>query len=439
MKQKKAVRWLYDQLPELVSQGVLSPQNAEDLQRHYGDASGASGRRIALILCSTVGATLIGIGIILLLAHNWTGLSRDVRAVLSFVPLVAAQLLVGYTVACRRESVAWRESTATFLALCIGSSIALIGQTYHIPGDMGSFLLTWMLLGLPLVYLVGASLPALLYLVGATAWAGYVQDVGGHAALFWPLAALVVPHVVQVGRRDPYGTRSVFLSWGVAICLCIATGICLEKILPGLWIIVYTGLFAVMYLVGSFWFGDAPTMWRRPLHTVGAGGIFWVSFILTYEEFWRRIGWSHYRYGARYHEWAAVVDYVLAGTLLVGAACLLVTCVRRRQTDKLVFGSAPAVAILGYTFAAFGADEAFSMILFNLYLLVLATVTIAVGLRERRMSTVNVGMLMLTLLIVARFFDEDMSFVARGIAFILCGAGFLTTNLVLLRKRGVEK
>lgn len=439
MKKKSAIRWLYSELPDLVSQGVLSPQNAEDLQRHYGDASGASARRIALILCSTVGAALIGIGIILLLAHNWTGLSREVRAVLSFLPLVAAQLLVGYTVACRRESVAWRESTATFLTLCIGSSIALIGQTYHIPGDMGSFLLTWMLLGLPLVYLVGASLPALLYLAGATAWAGYVQDVGGHAALFWPLAALVVPHVVRAGRRDPYGTRAVFLSWGVAICLCIATGICLEKIVPGLWIIIYTSLFAVMYLVGSFWFGEAPKMWQRPLHTIGAGGIFWLSLMFTYDWPWDDVGWHHCRYGVKYHEWAAVVDYVLAGALLVAAACLLVTCVRRRHSDKLLFASAPVVAVLGYTFAAFGMDEAFPIVFFNLYLLALAIATVAGGIRERHMGTVNGGMLMLTALIVARFFDVDLSFVARGIAFIVCGAGFLTTNLVLLRKRGVEK
>jgi hypothetical protein len=35
----------------------------------------------------------------------------------------------------------WREGTATFLVFAVGAAIALIGQTYHLPGDLGSFLL----------------------------------------------------------------------------------------------------------------------------------------------------------------------------------------------------------------------------------------------------------------------------------------------------------
>jgi hypothetical protein len=43
-------------------------------------------------------------------------------------------------------------------------------------------------------------------------------------------------------------------------------------------------------------------------------------------------------------------------------------------------------------------------------------------------------MLILTAVLVARFFDSDLGFVARGVAFILIGVGFLSANLVMVRK-----
>jgi len=52
---------------------------------------------------------------------------------------------------------------------------------------------------------------------------------------------------------------------------------------------------------------------------------------------------------------------------------------------------------------------------------------------------VNTGMLMLAILIIARFFDSEISFVIKGLVFIAVGIGFLVTNIVLVRqKRGAE-
>ena len=55
--------------------------------------------------------------------------------------------------------------------------------------------------------------------------------------------------------------------------------------LPGLWIVVYTGMFAVFYLLDAY-IGDAtPAFWQRPWHTIGAGGLAGLSLVLTYDDF----------------------------------------------------------------------------------------------------------------------------------------------------------
>lgn len=430
---KRFIRWLYRELPELVSRGVVSGDVAERLREHYGDVKGQSGHRIALTVCSILGSLLIGAGIILLLAHNWEDLSRAVRTILALTPLIVSQAIAIRGVRQGKSSAAWSEGISTFITLAAGASIALVGQTYHIPGDLGSFLLTWMLISVPLVYVMGASLPCVLYFAGITAWSGYEQETGGQALLFWPLFALGIPHIWQEWRKDPYSPRSVVLGWAASLCLCVATGITLEKVIPGLWIIVYSAMFAVLYLAGGYWFSEAPTTAQRPLHSVGAVGIAVLSLLFTFEFPWDDVGWHYYRYGARFHEYAAWADYLLVTSLPVCALCLLVTSVRRGQKSRILFGIIPIIAIIGYGLAVCSQDEFPAMMLFNAYMFALGLGTVIHGTRNLRIGTVNGGMLILTALIIARFFDRELGFVARGIAFILIGAGFLVTNIILVK------
>src|SRR5574341_805611 len=237
MKNSKHIQWLYRELPALMNDGVITAETADKLHAYYGDIKDGSKSRIALIIFGVLGALLVGSGIILLLAHNWDGLSRATRTVLSFAPLLIGQLMAGWTLVGKNESVAWREGTATFLMIAIGASISLIGQTYHLSGDTGKFLLAWMLLSVPLAYLLRATAPAILYLWGITAWAGVRQYEAGHALFFWPLAALVIPHFWQAAKENRYGIRAIILGWGISLSLCVATGIVLEGALPGLWIV----------------------------------------------------------------------------------------------------------------------------------------------------------------------------------------------------------
>jgi hypothetical protein len=57
------------------------------------------------------------------------------------------------------------------------------------------------------------------------------------------------------------------------------------------------------------------------------------------------------------------------------------------------------------------------------------------GFRDGSLGTANCGLLLVITLVAARFFDEDWSFVVRGVAFILLGAAFLVTNLWMLKRR----
>ncbi len=433
-RNKKAIRWLYEELPGLVDKGIIPAESEEKIRAHYGKVARIDGKKVVLTVFSIIGAMLVGGGTILILAHNWADMPRFVRTVLSFLPLVIAQALSIYVLLKRRDSTAWKEGCAMGLSLSVAASIGLVAQTYHIPGDLGNFLLTWMLLSIPGVYIFNATATAVLYLVCITWWSGYAQFESDGAPLFWLLLAAVVPHIFLAFRKNASGVRACLLGWVGIAATSVATGIVLEKMLPGLWIIIYCSLFAVYYMAGSLG-GEADGFWKNPFRYGGAIGIGMLSLLLTCEFAWDDVGWGYYRnidYGS---ELAAVVDYAVLAMLLGGTIVLLAMSALRKRRELLFYGSIPVLAVVSYTLASFLRGEGWSLVLFNAYAATLGVATVADGVRRGKYSKLNAGMLLISVLIIIRFFDSEFSLVARGIAFIFVGAGFFTANLFMSRYR----
>jgi hypothetical protein len=78
-----------------------------------------------------------------------------------------------------------------------------------------------------------------------------------------------------------------------------------------------------------------------------------------------------------------------------------------------------------------------STVLTNLLLLGIGIATVLEGSRTNSITTLNIGLLTLTGLLICRFFDLKIDFVVRGILFIIVGAGFFLGNYWLIKKKKV--
>jgi len=76
-----------------------------------------------------------------------------------------------------------------------------------------------------------------------------------------------------------------------------------------------------------------------------------------------------------------------------------------------------------------------SLVLINVLVFVIGIFKIIEGVKKNHLGIVNYGLLIITALIVCRFFDTDLSFIFRGILFVLVGVGFFLTNYRMLKKR----
>jgi len=432
---KTGIRWLYRELPELTAQGILTPDAADKLRQHYGEVKGVNKTSAMLVILGTLGAFLIGLGIILLLAHNWEQFSRLMRGILSFAPLVLGQGLALWVLLKRPASGAFKEASATFLSLMVAASISLISQTYNINPDANTFILTWIFLIIPLTYLMRASLPAAIYLIGVTIWAG--TQFPQRALLFWPMSAVVLPHFIWAIRRKDYCLRTALLSFIMVICVSFGAGFTLGKTWSGSWIVIFPSLYAVAYLLGHLRIAGITTNWQRPLKLVGSVGLLILGFSFTFRPFWQHLGSFAYLIKRSVYDLGALPDHIITMVLVIAAILLFYDNVKRKDLTVSLFGALPLLAILGYLLNTQSAI--LPALIFNAYLFILGINQIYAGFRSGNLSVTNAGMLILAILILARFFDSDISFIFKGLAFILIGIGFLVVNLKLARSWGGAK
>ncbi len=422
------LKWLYQELPVLVNKEIITQQNAERIKQYYGETSEAGKKKTFLIVCSVLGALLIGLGVISLIAHNWEYLSRPLRAALSLAPLAIGIVLTGWALVKEHATQGFREATATFLTLMVGASISLISQTYNISGELQSFILTWMMLSVPLVYLVTVTVPAIIYVIGITSWAiGQIWNNTALSFYYWPLIAVVVPHFIFIIRQEGFAVRAKLLSSFLALSLALFTSLLLVWLSPQLWMIYLSLLFASMYLVGTHRFPAINRNWQEPFRRVGDLGVIVVSLILTYRWSWSTTSqW----WAGRVQTFDVQRGLLLVMIFSVIALLLIIEAIKEKRFSNALIGSAPVVAVIGFSFPSA------AMALYNVYFFIFSLDRILSGFRENKLRIVNEGLLLLALLIAVRFFDSEINLVLKGLVLIVLGAGFLVTNMMLIRRKG---
>jgi uncharacterized membrane protein len=431
-------RWLQRELPALVAGGVLDQAAADRLRQHFeADAGAGTGRKVAVVVFGGLGALLIGGGLLLLLAHNWDDLTRTMRASLTVGVLLAAQALAGWALLARRGSAAWGEGTAAFLSVAVGTSIALVSQTYHIPGDFPTFLLAWCLLALPLAFLFDSHGTAAIVWLLALLRACQVAWSQPGDAWFWLLAAAGGLHFVLAARRSERDRRLPLLA-GVASAALVLGGLPFVDVGPVTRVLYLGGLLGFLYAAGTPGTGREATGWMTTLRVVAVAAIANLALVATYEFPWEGATWP-----PRFmHVPGMLPDVLLPIGLGVAVGMALGTIglvralrlLRESRWDEALPAGALVPALLGASAALAGHPVA-AQALFNVYLAALGLTTLARGLGEARLGVTNLGLILLAALGLARFFDADLSFVARGVGFILVGLLFLGVNVHLVRKR----
>ena len=417
-------------LPELVQANIISSETADKIALYYKAKKEKSPNRI-FIAFGILGALLIGSGIILILAHNWDHLSTGIKTVLAFLPLLVAQGFGLLVILKKQNNTAWIESTGTFWYFAIAIAISLISQIYNIEGSMSGFLLAWMLLALPVIYLLRSSLVSLLYIVGITAYVIVISNhYGDDAGIYnyWLLLMAILPFYYDLLKKKPDSNFTVFHNWVIATSLTIALGTITDR-MEELMFAAYFSLFGVFYLLGSFDVFAQKKIRANSYLLIGGLGTVVLSIALSFKWFWEDLKEMNTNFPE------IMLSPEFAALFILSIIAIILLYLRYKNS------SLKEISPLAIMFALFiityiiGMYSLFALILMNVFVLIIGIYYIREGAEENHLGMLNFGLLTLTSLIVGRFFASDLSFVIRGSVFILIGLGFFAANYWMIKKR----
>lgn len=422
------------EIPELLESEIITQEIADRILEYYQNKIKQSPNRL-LIVFGILGAVLTGLGIILILAHNWDDFSRITKTSFAFIPLLIGQVICGFTLLKRQDSVLWRESGTTFLFFAVGASISLISQIYNMPGNLSSFLLIWMLLVLPMIYVMRSSFTSLLYLIGITYYAtetSYWTYPSSESYIYWMLLLGALPHYYLLYKKKPHSNFMTFHNWFIPLSVIITLGTLANRA-EELMAIAYFSLFGLFYLIGKFSFFKNDGLRNNGFLVLGSLGTIVMLLIFSFDEAWNEIRNNEFLFS----DLIVSPEFIVSVTISLLAGSLLFM----RWKSKVIKQINPLdfVFILFLITYMIGLSSTISVIIINLIVFGIGVLTIINGAKQFHLGILNYGLVIILALVVCRFFDTDLSFVMRGGLFVSVGVGFFVTNYWILKKRKINE
>jgi len=414
------------ELPELVENEVISKEVSARISNYYASKITQSPNRLMLIF-GVLGSLLIGLGIILMIAHNWDDLPRNYKTILAFIPLIVGQVAVGFSVL-KQKSAVWKEASGTFLFFAVGSSMALISQIYNIPGNFSSYLFTWVLLCIPLVYMLKSNALWVLNLI----WISYYACEYGMGSRHMPLWYVVLlfgllPYYITKIKNEATNNIVNVMNWLLPLSLAIVLGAFIKtewEFLPFLYLL----LFSMFYLLGNLPFLNNKELRKNGYLVLGSMGSVAMLVLFSFKFIWKEL---------------LVNVHLSSDELFVAIVLLLISVIAFGYSWKYIkkqkFNLFLYIGII-FPFLCFvGSDSVITGVIgVNILLFILGMISIKKGIDQCHFGLSNYGLLIISTLIICRFFDTNISFVLKGISFVVIGGGFFVVNYMML-KRNVKK
>ncbi|MFL2627868.1 MAG: DUF2157 domain-containing protein [Dehalococcoidia bacterium] len=365
-------------LKVFVQQGIITNGQEDSILQYYGVTKdildkGNSYSRLIIIL-STLGAALVGLGVVLLIGANWNSIPHLLKIIMSVLSVILANY-IGYWL--KYKTIYKRIGASIFFlaAFLFSGSVFLIGQMYHIRSDNFDILF-WILLGvLPVAYIIDSKALFRLSMGIVIFWPG------------WKLATLLTDD-------DPQFIFSFYVLYGVLI-----------------------------YLIGFLHSKTANfKIFTNTLIFVGSSVTLAVSYILTMDGIW-----NEWESGINYFPNIIPIVVLTALILVIQSSKYLLS--NFEFSPKLLFVESFVLSYLvllsWFLFFTTKINDEFILffilVVFNLIFLALSLTITYVGITLKRYSLVNLGLFASILFIFTKYFDLFMGMIDTGLFFAITG------------------
>ncbi len=387
-------------------------------KRNVGfEPSKSDNRKAMTVVFATLGTLLTVAGLLIVFIASWDHIPEALLAALMFLPLLAGCAAALFAFFKKKESIAWSEGASVAWAAGLAITNALVNANFSADIGFITLLMIDALLILPMAFIMNSVFPMTAYFACITAWNMLLECE--YFPVMIPLFCAGLLYVFKARDNSIKRKYSVWVSVITAAVIIIST-CCFNSKYPGA-VIIYLLLAIFTALYSADKGGDYP----YPFRFISVPAIAIILSVLCYD-----IDWLFSNYSRNYPS----LPQALTALAVTAAGIALGRKSFKKNPLKIAFVSVSAAVSASLAvcslFNRFTLD--FELQVFVISAALAASVILVIsGIKNAKLSTVNLGLVMICCIIFMTLIMGEFEFIYSGIACVVMGIILLLINKLL--------
>mgnify|MGYP003288933686 CR=1 FL=1 len=401
---KKDYKFLEDRLLELVSNDIISNEQYVNAKEYYHNKK--ENKSVSTIF-GAIGIFLMALSIITLFAINWGNISKGIKVIISFIPLVITSIMLYICMA--KSNKKMQLYTSIFAPIGIIATNSLIAQIFHIQTEIYELIFTSLIMFLPIAFILKNYISIIVYGIGTLIYAISVIDssISENIALlktFLISLPLIIYNIKNYISDREDGKNMVM--WIINISLVTLFVFFKEIFRPDVFLIYLY----MIYLITQTLF-NKDNILNRILSLLFTGYLI-ISCITPFMV-----------------SYAEDIEFGFDTLLITILTAIFIYLSKSYKNPKEYFIFL-FIFFLQYT----RMDDELLFVFINIIAIAFGVYKIIMGNQKNSYKEIKKGVSVILLLILFRFVNSDISFMGKSIMFLIAGISF-TIGANIMKKR----
>ena len=407
---KKEYKFLENKLLELVNNDIISDEQYANAKQYY--YNNKKENKSIVTIFGAIGVFLMALSIITLFAINWENISKEIKVMISFVPLVITSVMLYIYMTKKNKKM--QLYTSIFSPIAIIATNSLIAQVFHIQTEIYELIFTSLIMFLPIVFILRNYISIIVYGAGTIiyAFAAIDSSISESIALVniflidLPLIIYNIKNYIS-DRQDGKNT----LMWIVNVSLLTLLVFYKEIFRPD---VIFIYLYMIYFITQTLF---SKNNILNKILSLSFVGYLIISCITP--------------------EMVSLAEEIEFGfdtifiTILTGIFIYLSKSYKNPK-EYFIF---LFIFFLQYT----RMEEDILFVIINIITIALGVYKIIIGNQKCFYKEIKQGVFIILLLIFFRFVNSDISFMGKNIMFLIAGTSFIIGANVMKKRIGGEK
>lgn len=402
---KKSNKFLNEKLLELVTKDIISNEQYQKALNYFDTKKET---KVSTIF-STIGVLLIALSIITLFAINWESIPKELKVIISFIPLVITAIMLFFVMI--KDKKALRIYTSIVAPISILATNSLISQVFHIQTEIFELIFTSLIMYLPIAFVLKDHISIVVYGLGTIIYVFQILDTSINenlTLLYVVLLSIPLFSYNYINYKRNIGDSKNIILWVINVII-ITMVLFFQEVLRGDVLILY--LYMIYFITQTLFkkenglnnFLHKLFMIFLIISCITPSMLFYVEEIeFGYDTLFLTIITGFFIYLSKAYKNASEY-FILLFILLIQYI---------RMPEEIAF------------------------ICINLITLALGIYKIIVGNKENSYREIKKGVSLILLLILFRFVNSDLSFSTKSIIFLIAGTGFMIGSKIMKKRIG---